>query len=466
MRKSIKVICSFVLTIFCLTFLSACGGNSGGGSVGGFGGAKTFGEASKGLTPPTDTDMKTYKFLCSLPEAKQNRLFDMFQLMKEKGQLGDYKSVVEYGIGGAGNDNRSIPVGKDNEQVTTARDKGTVNAFTILRFKFYEIKLNSDYGLPKNEADIKVQEIKPKTLEKYIPLKKGEQPPDVFYYCIKRDFQSEAYYVVADKLYLAVPYYGKLNEKNIQDVTVFVIEPTEFNKLKTDKLDKSYSTSVFLKTLFEDFSMLTLILNGPFCAIKENQGIRDEYDKWLYDVWVKESRKNSEQSPLASQQANVSVGTKTSDNSAKPSADYKPINMNLIQGVYHSSALKDGGNTYHGYLTMDGDIKTCWAEGAPGQGIGENIRVDFKDNCKISGLNIWTGYQKSEDLFYKNSRPIAIRVLGSDGSNEIYKIEDKMGKQRVDFKQPIYGDSLRIVIHKIAPGSKFDDTCIAEIDFF
>ena len=142
------------------------------------------------------------------------------------------------------------------------------------------------------------------------------------------------------------------------------------------------------------------------------------------------------------------------------------ITKSAIASAKHSSADNEDGYNHSGTLTTDGDTKTCWAEGVPGLGINENITYYFNGNYKVSGLNIWTGHQKTEELFYKNARPTAIRIIGSDGSNVVYPLNDAMGMQRVPFNQPITVNSIKLVIEKVAPGTKYEDTCIAEVNFF
>lgn len=158
------------------------------------------------------------------------------------------------------------------------------------------------------------------------------------------------------------------------------------------------------------------------------------------------------------------VQQKPDNSQQQPSAF--PDTKNAIVSVKHSSADNEDGYNHSGALTTDGDTKTCWAEGVPGLGIGENITYNFDGNYKVSGLNIWTGHQKTEDLFYKNARPTAIRVIGSDGSNVIYPLNDVMGMQRVPFNSPITVNSIKLVVEKVAPGNKYEDTCIAEVNFF
>lgn len=47
---------------------------------------------------------------------------------------------------------------------------------------------------------------------------------------------------------------------------------------------------------------------------------------------------------------------------------------------------------------IDGDLTTGWVEGVSGQGIGETITVYFDGTYLVSGIEIYAGYQKSDDL--------------------------------------------------------------------
>ncbi len=137
----------------------------------------------------------------------------------------------------------------------------------------------------------------------------------------------------------------------------------------------------------------------------------------------------------------------------------------VIAKAFHTSALKDGDVVYSAQNSIDGDTKTCWAEGVPGHGINEGVFYQFADLSTINGFNIWNGYQKSEDLYYKNSRPVALKV-SAVGYEEIHYLKDSMGMQRIDLKKPIKIREIQLNIAEVAKGSKFDDTCISEISFY
>ena len=144
--------------------------------------------------------------------------------------------------------------------------------------------------------------------------------------------------------------------------------------------------------------------------------------------------------------------------------------LNIPAGVgmtaYHSSADQEGNYSHSGKLAVDGNVDTCWSEGVKGLGIGENIEIQFNSTYKVNGLNIWIGHQKTQELFYQNARPTVIRVLGSDGSDEVYRLRDAFGGQRLNFRYPITVNKLKIVVVEAAQGTKYEDTCIAEVNFF
>lgn len=140
--------------------------------------------------------------------------------------------------------------------------------------------------------------------------------------------------------------------------------------------------------------------------------------------------------------------------------------MKGVSGTSSSSALKDGDTVYSASNIVDMNGHTCWADGVAGLGIGESITINFNQKYNISGFRIFNGYQKTQDLFNKNSRPTALRVIGSDGSNEVYNIEDSIYEQDIYFDKMISVNSIKLVIEKVARGSKYEDTCISEVIFF
>ncbi len=112
---------------------------------------------------------------------------------------------------------------------------------------------------------------------------------------------------------------------------------------------------------------------------------------------------------------------------------------------------------------IDGDLTTGWVEGVSGQGIGESITLYFDGMYLVSGIEIYAGYQKNNDVYNKNSRPKELYVEFSDGSGESYILNDINGVQTVQFTNPVVTDSITLRIDSVYLGSKYEDTVITEI---
>ena len=111
----------------------------------------------------------------------------------------------------------------------------------------------------------------------------------------------------------------------------------------------------------------------------------------------------------------------SSDDFGSPPAS---ITNEAIESVKASSSLRENGITHKAEYICDGSLKKAWVEGASGQGIGESVTFTVYRGHGFSGLKINAGYQKSKDLYYKNSRPKKITISFSDGTTLSYKLKD------------------------------------------
>lgn len=141
-------------------------------------------------------------------------------------------------------------------------------------------------------------------------------------------------------------------------------------------------------------------------------------------------------------------------------------------------------NSYPAWNLIDGDAKTTWVYSAKDyrkpakmNKVGdETYFISFRpDNpVMLDELKLMTGYNKSESLYYKNSRPIEIAIydgypydwknnksfLRSDPVRRL-TLTDKPGDKSIRLPKRRY-ESLYVVITKIKPGV-VDDLCVSEI---
>lgn len=146
--------------------------------------------------------------------------------------------------------------------------------------------------------------------------------------------------------------------------------------------------------------------------------------------------------------------------------DVSEISMKDIENVSASSYLSEKTIKHVPDRIMDDDVTTAWVEGVDGNGEGESVTFTFGDSNSVSGIRIWNGYQKSEDLYYKNARPSELELEFSDGSTERISLQDRSdGAQRFEFA-PHVTSYVKIKILSVYGGNKYEDTVISEVELF
>lgn len=121
------------------------------------------------------------------------------------------------------------------------------------------------------------------------------------------------------------------------------------------------------------------------------------------------------------------------------------------------------GNIYGPRNLTDGDDKTAWVEGNSGQGLGEFVVLEFDSTRPVRGLTIRNGYDKSPDIFAKNSRVKDIELRFSSGDSIEATLKDQPSPQHVELSQPINAKWIQLIIRSVYPGAKYSDTAINEL---
>lgn len=193
--------------------------------------------------------------------------------------------------------------------------------------------------------------------------------------------------------------------------------------------------------------------------------------------------------------------------------DYYYSNFNNINWEKgRSSALQENKKQKDYYelnKINDKNLNTAWVEGAEGDGVGEYVyipifrketnssfRYNKKNDIKIT-FSIFNGFCKSSELFYKNNRiktaKITIFVIPmttaqdgypsfpyEDEENEILltkviELKDIIESQTFEEKINIYNSNyqydtpfvlLKFEIIDVYKGTKYDDTCISEMNVY
>ncbi len=166
---------------------------------------------------------------------------------------------------------------------------------------------------------------------------------------------------------------------------------------------------------------------------------------------------------------NLEDGNAENINAAIKSGKPNPIRPAKDQTIaIASSSMKDNtsiGFDYSPAMVLDQDFSTSWVEGVQGHGVDEWIELEFPSEVVINTLGIVPGYARNEDIYFKNNRVKDFELEFSDGTRLPFNIADQYGMQFVEFPSK-KTDSLKLTIKYVYLGSKYDDTCIAEMDIW
>ena len=130
-----------------------------------------------------------------------------------------------------------------------------------------------------------------------------------------------------------------------------------------------------------------------------------------------------------------------------------------------TSVLAESNITHDAEKIADGLLSTSWVEGVYGYGVGESVTLYFDGVYNVNGFVINAGYQRSEYLYGKNSRPAELLLTFPDGRTETVTLDDIFRSQHIVLSSPVMTDSVTLTILSSYRGSTFEDTAIAEISF-
>ncbi len=133
--------------------------------------------------------------------------------------------------------------------------------------------------------------------------------------------------------------------------------------------------------------------------------------------------------------------------------DYRP--------EYMMNRICKAADGWEFYPEFDNFMR-CWAEGVPGDGIGEWLKVDF--TRASDEMMILNGYIDFGNMlaYKKNNRLKRIRIDSADPAFSMeYPFEDYVAYHTI--KMPAATKSVKITILDVYNGAKYSDTCVTAI---
>lgn len=141
-----------------------------------------------------------------------------------------------------------------------------------------------------------------------------------------------------------------------------------------------------------------------------------------------------------------------------------------------SSELEDDtgyGFAYNAANVLDLDFSTAWCSGdvdrdTEGPWAG-GLGLHFQ-SPPVAGtiVGIVPGFARDETIYYQNNRIKELTVVygGAGRYQEKFQFEDDYSMQFFEWPESHEENSFFLYVTEIYPGSKYDDTCIAEVDLW
>ncbi|MBT3221227.1 MAG: hypothetical protein HN348_19265, partial [Proteobacteria bacterium] len=147
--------------------------------------------------------------------------------------------------------------------------------------------------------------------------------------------------------------------------------------------------------------------------------------------------------------------------------DKKPLLVNApraAKGTINASSTLEPIDAYHSAYLFDGRTGFGWVEGGEGNGIGESLQVVFDQPvAQVTSLELWNGYQRSEDHFKKNARARKLELTIDGGTPIQLAATDTQGPQKLDLEKPTDIKQFTLKINSAWEGTKYKDLVLSEL---
>ncbi|MBC7776759.1 MAG: hypothetical protein H7246_15095 [Phycisphaerae bacterium] len=137
-----------------------------------------------------------------------------------------------------------------------------------------------------------------------------------------------------------------------------------------------------------------------------------------------------------------------------------------LKGTVIASSTLAPEAAYSPANLFDSRKEFVWAEGAPSSGEGEFLTFDFDQPVEITAIQIWNGYQRSNEHFSANARLRDFDFGVKGASSNAYTLRDTKAGQKIELRAPVKGSSFELKIKSIYPGKSYKDLAISDLVFY
>ncbi len=138
-----------------------------------------------------------------------------------------------------------------------------------------------------------------------------------------------------------------------------------------------------------------------------------------------------------------------------------------VHRLYHATATSTLDPKLYGPENVLGEGDQTWAEGMPGDGLGEGLDLALDRPTHLYEIGIVNGFHKSRELYQANNRVAELSVSLNGEKDFVVTIPDECLAREMywfplnGYDKPV--KTVRLRINKVYPGTKYQDTCISQL---
>ena len=148
--------------------------------------------------------------------------------------------------------------------------------------------------------------------------------------------------------------------------------------------------------------------------------------------------------------------------------EFSKLTLDNVQ-VATSSVLADTTDTgfnYEASMVLDTDFSTAWCPLSP---LGESVTMTFPLVQGGNVMGVLAGFARDEAIFFQNNRVKTINLEFFSGDEVVYEeefsLKDTYEMQFIVLPKMNF-EKINLEVVDVYQGSKYNDTCIAELDLF
>lgn len=206
----------------------------------------------------------------------------------------------------------------------------------------------------------------------------------------------------------------------------------------------------------------------------------EKQEKQYYENLKKSSKESMQTQGEEPQESEEDASTQTQTPAEEPKEEakkeyFKQINPDEIDfskytkiqpsSTEENSVKQSESYDYSAKSVVDGDATSSWQENEEGIGEGKGFKLKLDKNHKIRYIVLNLGNWRSDQLWEYNARPKILTIQVGEQKKDV-EFPNEKKKFCLSFEEPVEAGDVSMYIKEAYGGSRWQDTCISEIELY